>query len=426
MKVGGRNRRDVKPAVLGLVLGVLALVVLYFVQFDRMKARIHQLGGHGAGGAVEMGRERILASVGDWNKHVVHHGLSAKQLISGDDVSRVLGASRGMAAASASSSVKQPGDTRYPMQAAADVERDNPEFAAALKKYSKDGEIMLALANGIMICKNTSICWWNGGNILESFLEIIDHNKISNHLIGVMDDETERYLQGRPYNSFRVNVPIPASQEKSHPANKVSTIKYTLLKQSLSMGINTLITDMDLVYMQNPFDHMHRDSDIEIQTDGFDDDSYGVIGSVHDPSMGWGGGGLYMKLFTTNVGCMYVRANQRSYTLMGQVAEHLEIHAGWDQQVFNEYLLRPAHADFAHSGVSLRILDYMKFVNSKIFFKSRRSQFLPGASSTAKEPIMVHFNYHPDKHKRMLCIMDRYFKGNVSACDHFPVGSNPV
>ena len=22
-------------------------------------------------------------------------------------------------------------------------------------------------ANGIMICKNTSICWWGGGNILE-------------------------------------------------------------------------------------------------------------------------------------------------------------------------------------------------------------------------------------------------------------------
>ncbi len=36
---------------------------------------------------------------------------------------------------------------------------------------------------------------WNGGNILESFLEIIDHNNITNHLIGVMDDETERYLK---------------------------------------------------------------------------------------------------------------------------------------------------------------------------------------------------------------------------------------
>ena len=50
-------------------------------------------------------------------------------------------------------------------------------------------------ANGIMICTNKTICWWNGGNILESFLQIIDHNKITNHLIGVMDDETEAYLK---------------------------------------------------------------------------------------------------------------------------------------------------------------------------------------------------------------------------------------
>lgn len=36
---------------------------------------------------------------------------------------------------------------------------------------------------------------------------------------------------------------------------------------------------------------------------------------------------------------------------------------------------------------------------------------------------MVHFNYHSNKHERMLCIIDRYFKGNVSACDHLPVKS---
>lgn len=41
-----------------------------------------------------------------------------------------------------------------------------------------------------------------------------------------------------------------------------------------------------------------RDADVEIQTDGFDDTAYGAIDSVHDPSMGWGGGGLFIRLFT--------------------------------------------------------------------------------------------------------------------------------
>lgn len=40
------------------------------------------------------------------------------------------------------------------------VEKENPDLVTALKKHAKNNEIMLALANGIMICKNTTICWW--------------------------------------------------------------------------------------------------------------------------------------------------------------------------------------------------------------------------------------------------------------------------
>ena len=47
------------------------------------------------------------------------------------------------------------------------------------------------------------------------------HNNITNHLIGVMDDETEEYLRNREgVNWFRVNIPIPEVQKKSHPANR--------------------------------------------------------------------------------------------------------------------------------------------------------------------------------------------------------------
>lgn len=42
-----------------------------------------------------------------------------------------------------------------------------------------------------------------------------------------------------------------------------------------------------------------------------------------------------------------------------------------------------------------------------LYCRSRRSEYIPGKSAKAPTPVMVHFNYHPDKHKRMLCIMDR-------------------
>ena len=39
---------------------------------------------------------------------------------------------------------------------------------------------------------------------------------------------------------------------------QVSTMKYTLLQIFIELGYDTLITDMDLVYFQNPFHHLHR------------------------------------------------------------------------------------------------------------------------------------------------------------------------
>jgi hypothetical protein len=41
------------------------------------------------------------------------------------------------------------------------------------------------------------------------------------------------------------------------------------------------------------------------------------------------------------------------------------------------------------------------------------------------QPYARHMNYHPDKHKRMLCLIARYHDGRVDACDQMPGGSEP-
>jgi len=71
---------------------------------------------------------------------------------------------------------------------------------------------------------------------------------------------------------------------------------------------------------------------------------------------------------------------------------------------------------------TVRVMDYLQFANSKTFFRSERHHFFPGHTATM-QPLMVHMNYHPDKHDRMLCIMARYFQGQLDACDKLPGGS---
>ena len=67
---------------------------------------------------------------------------------------------------------------------------------------------------------------------------------------------------------------------------------------------------------------------------------------------------------------------------------------GWDQQIFNEEAMFPAHGDSTTGLVSIRILDYIRFINSKTFFKSERHRFIPGSTDSRIQadslPVMVH------------------------------------
>ena len=231
----------------------------------------------------------------------------------------------------------------------------------AVQRYAKNKEIMIAFANDVMMCTNTKTCWWNGGNVLASFLDVIDTLHISNYLILSLDDNTHAYLESRSAHYVPFIIEVPSAQEGSHPANQISTLKYKTVAGLLAKHYSVLISDLDLVYIQNPFDHLHRDADIEVQSDGFSTDwAFGKLSGVHDPEMGWGGGGLYVDVFTLNVGCGYFRPTRATIDLLMRVYKRLAQAKAWDQQVFNEELsLKPL------KGVSYRVMDPHVFANSK-------------------------------------------------------------
>ena len=93
-------------------------------------------------------------------------------------------------------------------------------------------EVMIALTNDVMMCTNRKTCWWNGGNILETFLDQARRVRLTNYVIVTLDDETETFCRnfgGVP--SLRLELPVPTAQQNSRGANMISTLKYGLLKQ---------------------------------------------------------------------------------------------------------------------------------------------------------------------------------------------------
>ena len=88
---------------------------------------------------------------------------------------------------------------------------DNRKLHATLSRVANArGEVMLAIANDVMMCTNRKTCWWNGGNVLETFLKSTTRLKISNTVIITLDDESEKFCQnfGVGVTSLRLELPV--------------------------------------------------------------------------------------------------------------------------------------------------------------------------------------------------------------------------
>ena len=210
----------------------------------------------------------------------------------------------------------------------------SPIACTAKSAANSRREVMLALANDVMMCSNLKTCWWKGGNVLETFLQALKRLAVRNVVVISLDDATHRFVeQCGGARSLRMELPVPKAQQGSRGANMISTLKYGLLEQALRMGFGVLVVDLDLVFLKDPFAHLHRDADVEASTDGFSLGwAKGQLSSVHEKRMGWGAGGLYLQHFTLNVGCAFLRPTAASIGLMRRVSARLAGAPAWDQQ----------------------------------------------------------------------------------------------
>jgi arabinosyltransferase len=102
-------------------------------------------------------------------------------------------------------------------------------------------------------------------------------------------------------------------------------------------------------------------------TDGFDDGTaYGLVDGLDDPSMGWARYAQSTKHFNLNSGLFYVRANVNTVALMFKLADRLSKQKYWDQTAFNEEIFFLSHGSISFVPISVRVMDYWIFQNSKV------------------------------------------------------------
>lgn len=286
----------------------------------------------------------------------------------------------------------------------------NPRLAKLLDQIAVRKELIVALANS------------NVKTMLEVWFTNIKKVGITNYMVVALDDQIEEYCKAN-------NVPVykrdPDSNidsvAKTGGNHAVSGLKFRILREFLQLGYSVLLSDVDIVYLQNPFDHLYRDSDVESMSDGHSNmTAYGYNDVFDEPAMGWARYAHTMRVWVYNSGFFYIRPTIPSIELLDRVADRLSKSNAWDQAVFNEELFFPSHPGYEGLHAAKRTMDMYQFMNSKVLFKTVRKD----AKLKKLMPVIVHVNYHPDKLPRMKAVVEFYVNGKQNALDAFPDGSD--
>ncbi|CAA7013606.1 unnamed protein product [Microthlaspi erraticum] len=285
----------------------------------------------------------------------------------------------------------------------------NPRLAKILEEIAVDKEVIVALANA------------NVKAMLEVQIASVKRLSITNYLVVALDDYIVNFCKSNDVAYYKRDPDEDVDAVgKTGGNHAVSGLKFRVLREFLQLGYGVLLSDVDIVFLQNPFSHLYRDSDVESMSDGHNNmTAYGFNDVSDDPGMGWARYAHTMRIWVFNSGFFYLRPTVPSIELLDRVADRLSKAKLWDQAVFNEELFYPSHPDYTGLHASKRVMDMYEFMNSKVLFKTvRKNQELKKV-----KPVIVHVNYHPDKLNRMLAVVEFYVNGKQDALDSFPDGS---
>lgn len=286
----------------------------------------------------------------------------------------------------------------------------NPRLAELLKKVAVQRELIVALANT------------NVKEMLEVWFTNIKRVGITNYLVVALDDEITRFCESNQVPVYNRDPDEGIDTiGRSGGNHAVSGLKFRILREFLQLGYSVLLSDVDIVFLQNPFNHLFRDSDVESMSDGHNNmTAYGYNDVFDEPAMGWARYAHTMRIWVFNSGFFYIRPTIPSIELLDRVATRLSKEKVWDQAVFNEELFFPSHPGYIGLHASKRVMDMYLFMNSKVLFKTVRKD----DNLKKLKPVIVHINYHPIKLPRMKAVVEFYINGKQDALQPFPDGSD--
>jgi len=257
-------------------------------------------------------------------------------------------------------------------------------------------------------------------HMLGMYIEGVRKANVSNAMVVALDEETGRYCRSK---NFPYWVRTLTSRSGGTDNHATSGLKFQILRDFMKVGASVALSDVDIVWVQNPFEYLYRDADVEGMTDGWDDvTAYGwewasATTNFPEPVAVQ----RNQRLSARNSGLFFLQATEESLAMMNRLAHRMATEDVWDQTAYNEEQFYVSYGGYRSPGVSQRVMNYMCFMNSKLLFRYVRED--PELYPVVR-PVSVHVNYHPEKPQRMVDILAQYHGGKQDAIGkwHWGVG----
>lgn len=251
-----------------------------------------------------------------------------------------------------------------------------PEELQALKtlleKYAIDKEVLTGMVSGS-----------HYNSLLNKFLETIKKQDIKNFFMICLDDAANGLLKSKNVPCWRVTPKI------SSKWNNPGTWRFQLMREINRLGYSVLVSDVDIVFFQNPFKKLYRDKDVETMSDGVRDEyASGKFENidVFSPN-NMHSYPVAMKIMHLNCGFTYYKATPGTMAFLDRLVSRIHYEEVWDQHLFTEELLKPAYGTFSPSPVTVRVMELKDFPNSREFLFNVNYMF-------DHTPVILHANCH--------------------------------
>jgi|TARA_B110000967_G_scaffold206715_1_gene254093 hypothetical protein len=197
-----------------------------------------------------------------------------------------------------------------------------PDLCAVVSKVANEKRQVLAAVS------NSNILY-----MLGLFVDSLKSSNITNAVVVALDAKTAAWCKQRDVPYYHRELTSLTGSTDNHAT---SGLKFRVLHEFLSVGVSVLLSDVDVVWMRNPFGGtraargelgvvkthtdetaIYGDADVEGMTDGWDDVSaYGFdfFGTNRVPTR---------RLVARNSGLFYLSATHEARRMVQRLAERV-------------------------------------------------------------------------------------------------------